>query len=254
MEVTKNVIDSEIIGRPVLEISGFDGSCDLVAFEAEYVRRDNPLYVICKLPAEQIADIHRLEDCGFRFVEFQMKLRGTLRKTYDTSGYNYSYLPVTCSEDLQTVLELASTIFEHDRVSRDPFFHRWKGRNISGERYRHYVLKSFESVDECVYKLVDNSTGRIVGFSTHRVLSPSSALLLIGGVQNDSRNSGVGAINDYFALNELKRKGVKWFYTHVSGSNYPIINLEVRGIGFRVVQSFVVMRKIYGENSASSAQ
>jgi hypothetical protein len=247
MEVTKNLIDSEIIGSPVLEISGFDASCDLAALEVEYVRRDNPLYVICKLPVEQIADIHRLEDCGFRFVEFQMKLRGTLQKTYDTVGYDYSYLPVTDSEDLQPVLELASTIFEHDRVSRDPFFRRWKGRNISGERYRRYVMKSFEAVDECVYKLIDNSTGKTVGFSTHRILSPTSALLLIGGVHNDARNLGVGAINDYFALNELKRKGVKWFHTHVSGSNYPIINLEVRGIGFRVVQSSVVMRKVYGE-------
>lgn len=247
MEVTKNIIDSDILGRPVLEISGFDGSCDLCSLETEYVRRDNPLYVICKLPAEQIADIHRLEDSGFRFVEFQMKLRGTLRKTYDTSGYNYSYLPVNGSEDLQAVLDLASTIFEHNRVSRDPFFHRWDGRNISGERYRRYVLKSFEATDECVYRLVDNSAGKIVGFSTHRILSPTSALLLIGGVQNDARNLGIGAINDYFALNELKRKGVKWFHTHVSGSNYPIINLEVRGIGFRVVQSFVVMRKVYEE-------
>jgi hypothetical protein len=247
MEVTKNVIDSDIIGCPVLEISGFDGSCDLAALEAEYVQRDNPLYVICKLPVEQIADIHHLEDCGFRFVEFQMRLRGALRKTYDTSGYNYSFLPVTGSEDLQAVLELASTIFEHDRVSRDPFFRQWEGRSISGERYRRYVQKSFEAVDECVYKLVDNSTGEIVGFSTHRILTPNSALLLMGGVQNDARNLGVGAINDYFALNELKRKGLKWFHTHVSGSNYPIINLEVRGIGFRVVQSSVVMRKVYGE-------
>lgn len=247
MEVTKNAIDSDILGSPVLEISGLDGSCDLAAIEAEYVQRENPLYVICKRPVEQIADIHRLEDRGFRFVEFQMRLRGASRKTYDTSGYNYSYLPVIGSDDLQSVLELASTIFEHDRVSRDPFFLRWKGRNISGERYRRYVLKSFEAVDEFVYKLVDNSTGEIVGFSTHRVLTPDSALLLIGGVRNDARDLGVGAINDYFALNELKRKGLKSFHTHVSGSNYPILNLEVRGIGWRVVQSFVVMRKLYGE-------
>ena len=177
MQVTKNVIDSDIMGRPVLEISGFDDSCDLAALEAEYTQRDNPVYVVCKLPVEQIGDIHHLEDCGFRFVEFQMKLRGTLRKTHDTSGYNYSYLPVTGPEDLEAVLELASTIFEHDRVSRDPFFRRWKGRNISGERYRRYVLKSFEAVDECVDKLVDNSTGEIVGFGTYRILSPDSASL-----------------------------------------------------------------------------
>jgi len=245
MEVSKNDVDSAVLGRPVLEIGEFDGSRDFAAFEEEYVNRENPIYVVCKIPAERLADVHALEDRGFRFVEFQMRLRGALRKTYDTSGYDYTYSEVTGARDLEAVLDVASSIFEHDRVSRDPFFQRWTGRNISGERYRRYVLKSFEADNECVYKLVDNATRDVVGFSTHRIPTPESALLLVGGVRNSERAGGVGAINDYFALNELKRKGVKWFHTHVSGANYPIVNLEVRGIGFRVVQSSVVLRKVY---------
>lgn len=245
MEARKNEIDSEVLGRPVLDIAEFDGNCDFAAFEEEYLKRESPIYVACKVPAEQIADVHALEDHGFRFVEFQMRLRGALHKTYDTSRYDYTYSPVTGSQDLEAVLELASSIFEHDRVSRDPFFQQWEGKNISGERYRRYVVKSFEADDEFVYKLVDNATREIVGFTTQRILTPESALLLIGGVRNQEKTSGVGVINDYFGLNELKRKGVKWFHTHVSGSNYPIINLEVKGIGFRVVESFVVLRKVY---------
>jgi hypothetical protein len=245
MEARKNEIDSEVLGRPVLDISEFDGNYDFAAFEEGYLKRENPIYVACKVPAEQIADVHSLEGHGFRFVEFQMRLRGTLHKTYDTSGYDYTYSPVTGSQELEAVLELAASIFEHDRISSDPFFQRWKEKNISGERYRRYVLKSFEADDEFVYKLVDNATHEVVGFSTHRILTPESALLLIGGVRNQDKTSGVGVINDHFGLNELKRKGVKWFHTHVSGSNYPIINLEVKGIGFRVVQSFVVLRKVY---------
>lgn len=174
-----------------------------------------------------------------------MRLRGTLGKTYDTSGYNYTYSPVGGPRELDAVLDLAASIFEHDRVSRDPFFQQWKGRNISGERYRRYVQKSAHAKDEFVYKLVDNDSGRIVGFSTHRILTPESALLLIGGVEDQQRALGAGAINDYFGLNELKRKGVKWFHTYVSAANYPIVNLEVKGIGFRVVQSFVVLRRVY---------
>jgi len=245
MEVKKNEIDSEVLGRPVLDIAEFDKGCNFSAFEEEYLRRERPIYVTCKVPAEQIVDVHALEDHGFRFVEFQMRLRGTLRKSYDTSGYEFTYSRVTDTRDLEAVLELASSIFEHDRISRDPFFDQWKGSNLSGERYRRYVLKSFEANDECVYKLAENATGEVVGFSTHRILTPESALLLMGGVRNQEKTSGVGVINDYFALNELKRKGVKWFHTHVSASNYPIINLEVKGIGFRVVQGFVVLRKAY---------
>jgi hypothetical protein len=245
MEVTKNEIDSEVLGRPVLDIVEFERACNFASFEEEYLRRENPVYVSCKVPAEQIVDVHTLEDHGFRFVEFQMRLRGTLRKSYDTSAYEYTYSPVTEAQDLEVVLELASSIFEHDRISRDPHFNSRKDNNLSGVRYRRYVLKSFEADDECVYKLVENATREVVGFSTHRILTSESALLLLGGVRNQEKTSGVGVINDYFALNELKRKGVKWFHTHVSGSNYPIINLEVKGIGFRVVQSFVVLRKVY---------
>jgi hypothetical protein len=174
-----------------------------------------------------------------------MRLRGTLSKTFDTSPYDYRYLPVDGDRDLAAVLDLASSIFEHDRISRDPLFRQWKGRNISGERYRQYLLESMRKDDEFVYKLVSNVDGAIVGFSSHRIVSPESALLLIGGVKKESKSSGLGAINDYFGLNELKRKGVKSFHTHVSAANYPILNLEIRGLGFRVVQGFVVLRKVY---------
>jgi hypothetical protein len=245
MEFTKNAIDSEILGHPVLEITDFDSTLDFERFEAYYLEREAPLYVICKVPAENMEDIHALEAHGFRFVEFQMRLRGSLQKLYDTTGYPYTYLPVTSPEDRESVLALAASIFENDRVSRDPFFQQWPDRNISGERYRRYVMRSFEAPDEFVYKLTDTATGEVVGFSTHRILTPDTALLLVGGVIKAARSAGVGVINDYFGLNELKRKGVKSFRTHVSGSNYPILNLEIRGLGFRIIQSFVVLRKIY---------
>lgn len=245
MKVTKNTIDSEILGGAVLELADFDPNPSFTDFEQEYIERDHPIYVTCKVPSENIGNVHKLEDQRFRFVEFQMRLRGALHKTYDTSAYNYSYSRVTTPQDLEAVLNLAGSIFEHDRVSRDPFFQKWTGRNVSGERYQRYVLKSAASADECVYKLVSNETGKIVAFSTHKMLTPETALLLIGGVENEQKTSGLGVINDHFGLNELKRKGVKWFHTHVSGSNYPILNLEVKGLGFRVVQSFVVLRKVY---------
>jgi hypothetical protein len=245
MEARKIEIDSAVLGRAVLELTAYDPCIDFAAFERDYIERENPVYAMCKIPAESIDHVHELEDRGFRFLEFQIRLRGSLLKTYDVSGYDYSYLPVEGGRDLEEVLEIAGSIFEHDRVSRDPFFARWQGVNVAGERYRRYVMRSFKAPDEAVYKLVDNSTGEIAGFNTHRMTSPDRALLLIGGVRNQYKNSGLGAINDYFSLNELKRKGAKWFYTHVSGANYPILNLEVKGLGFRVIQSFVVLRKCY---------
>lgn len=245
MEANKNEIDSDVLQSRVLEIADFDAGRDFPQFENDYIQRYNPLYVTCKIPAEQIQDVHRLEENGFRFLEFQMRLRGALNKDYQVPGADYSYLPLNIDQDLPAVLDIASSIFEHDRYSRDPFFERFAQRNIAGERYRRYVQKSAEADNEFVYKLVNNRSGEIVAFGTHRILAPDQALLLIGGVKNEYKASGLGVINDRLGLNELRRKGVKWFYTHVSAANYPIINLEVRGLGFRVIRGFVVLRKVY---------
>lgn len=247
MEVQQNEIDSEVLGRNVLDLDAFDPAEDFLALEREYCNRHQPLYVSCKIAAEDIGKVHLLESYGFRFVEFQIRVYCALNKTYDVSGYNYRYEAVEGGADLSAVLEIASSIFEHDRFSRDPFFREWNGRDVSGERYRRYVMKSFQSADESVYKLVQQTTGEIVGFGTHRVTGAESALLLLAGVKPEFSGAGVGAINDYMGWNELKRKGVKWVYGHASGANYPIINLNVRGMGFRVVQCFVVLRKIYSQ-------
>jgi hypothetical protein len=245
MEVHPNEIDSEVLGRSVLDLGEFDPACDFSEFEREYCNRHRPVYVSCKIAAEDIEHVHLLEDRGFRFVEFQVRVYCALSKSYDVSRYGYRYELVEGGADLSAVLEIASSIFEHDRFSRDPFFRAWEGRNISGERYRRYVMKSFEAADECVYKLVKEVTSEIVGFGTHRITGPESALLLLGGIKHEYNGAGLGAINDYFGWNELKRKGVKWLYGHASGANYPILNLNVKGMGFRIVQCFVVLRKTY---------
>lgn len=120
MEAKKNEIDSDVLQSPVLEIVDFDAGSDFRRFEDDYLRHYNPLYVTCKVPAEQIQDVHLLEENGFRFLEFQLRLRGSPNKEYEASG-DYSYLPIGSERDLGAVLDIASTIFEHDRYSRDPF-------------------------------------------------------------------------------------------------------------------------------------
>ena len=245
MKVVVDAIDSEVFGGCVLQIADFDPAADFGEFEADYVGRLDPIYVACKIPVEDLESIHALQSAGFQFVECQMRFRATVSRTFDVSAHDYSYELVKSEEDLERVLEIAGTTFEHDRITLDPFFQRSNRSNLSGERYRRYVIKSFHSDDECLYKLVSNSTGEIVGFGSHRITGPDKALLLISGVKAEYKSLGLGALLDQFAWNELKRKGIKSFYGHTSNSNYPIINLVMRGMGFRLIQSFVVLRKIY---------
>jgi ribosomal protein S18 acetylase RimI-like enzyme len=246
MNVAINQMDSEVFDGCVLDLADFDPTADFAAFEAGYLARHSPIYISCKVPVEDLESVHQLEAAGFRFVEFQMRFRASLGRSFDVSAHDYRYELVTSPEILERVLEIAGATFEHDRITRDPYIKQLNRPDLSGERYRRFVSQSFQRPDECVYALISNPTDQVVGFGTHRITGPDSALLLISGVAPELKSSGLGALLDQFAWNELKRKGIKYFFGHASGANYPIINLVMRGMGFRFVQGFVVLRKVYG--------
>jgi hypothetical protein len=243
MITTKNEIESLVLGRAVLEIHSFRAGNDLREEEKRFRQEHDPLYAVCKVPVEDLGAVHELEDNGFRFIETQLKLSLKM-KSYDTSKYPYSYLPVE-RNDLETVLGIAETIFSDDRFSVDPFIKERFAGKAAGERYRRYVIKSFEAQDECVYKMVSAATNEIVGFGTHRHTTQDEAVIFIGGIVSAYQKAGLGPISDFLAINNLRREGAKKAYTHVSARNYAIMNLEIAGLGYKVVDSHVVLRKVY---------
>jgi hypothetical protein len=234
-------IDSKVFGHNVLAIHDFDPLTDFASFERSYVAKYAPSYVSAKIPLENIESIHVLEDKGFRMAECQIRLSIKLRKQYDTSPFLYKFERVTQVEDLKEVLEIAGATFLNDRFSSDSSLLP----GSSGRRYQAYVLKSFDSPDEAVYRLLDCATGSTVAFKTHRYVSATEVLFLLGGVHPDLKSLGLGLLNEHFEFNELIRKGIKRGVTHISASNYPIFNLEIGQVGFRVMATFAVMRKIY---------
>lgn len=241
MKAIRIPIDSDVLGRSVLSIEDYSSADDFAAFEAGYIAEHDPLYVFCKVPLERIADVHSLESKGFRLIECQIRTRIELRNEFDMSAVPYKFARVTTEEELEGVLEIAATTFERDRFSVDPEI----DPHASGERYRRYARRSFEVPDEDVYRLYDPESGRTVAFKTHRYLPNDEVLLLLGGVHPDYKNLGVGVINSYAELNELRRRGIKRGITHISAVNFPVFNVEVGKLGFRVITTFAVMRKIY---------
>lgn len=238
---TRIDVDSEVLGAAVLAIEDFSASVDFPAFEAEYVRTHAPRYVSCKIPLERLADIHALERHGFELAECQVRTRLTLTRPYDTSRFRQEFLRVTRPEDLAGLEEIAATTFRHERFALDPDL----PPGIAGARYVRYLRASFASPDHRVYRLRDPVTDRTLAFKTHRVLPDGEALLLLGGVHPDFVLSGLGVANTYGELNALLAEGVRTVTTHVSASNYAIVNLEIGKLGFRVVTTFAVMRKLY---------
>ena len=118
-------------------------------------------------------------------------------------------------------------------------------KGFSGNRYKFLINQSFEQNDEFVYKFFNSQSGEILGFKTHKILSENEALMYLGGIVEKYKRSPLPAINGYLELNELFAKGIKKITTHISGSNYGVLNLEVKEFGYKVTQAFMVLRKVY---------
>jgi hypothetical protein len=240
MKIERISIDSRVLGGNVLAIQDFDPAADFAAFERGYIADYAPVYVSAKIPLERISQVHALESAGFQLAECQIRSTIKLRKSYDVSTFPYDFERVVREEDLGGVLDIAATTFVHDRFTAD----RAIDPAASGARYRGYVRQSFVSPDEAVYRLIDRE-GRTLAFKTHRYVSGTEVLFLLGGVHADYKNLGLGLINEYFEFNELIRKGIRKGITHISAANYPVFNLEIAQLGFRVLTTFAVMRKTY---------
>ncbi|MFZ4395737.1 MAG: hypothetical protein ACOYOU_08945 [Kiritimatiellia bacterium] len=246
MQAERIDIDSQVVGRPILGIYDFESSTDFAAFERDYVARHQPFYVTCKIPLERIAEVHALEDHGFRLIECQIRSRVRLNRPFDVSGFaGYRYEEVKDQEALDVVLELAGTAFSHDRFTVDGGL----GPELAGARYRAYVRQSFQQPNEAVFRLVDCASGQTVAFRTHRYLGGDKVLLLLGGVRSELRDLGLGPICAYYCFNDLLVRGIRYATTHISAANYPVFNLEIGRLGFRVLTTFAVMRKIYPSSS-----
>jgi ribosomal protein S18 acetylase RimI-like enzyme len=241
MKVERIEVDSAVLGRSVLAISDLAPADDLAAEEVRYLEQFHPAYVYCRVALENLATVHRLERHGFEFIECQ--IRSTIRFTqdYDVSRYPYEYQRVETREALDEVLDIASNTVVHDRFTMDPAM----PPGISGTRYRRYVEKSFSAPDEAVWRLYDPASKQTLNFRTHRATAPGEALLLLGGVHPEFKNLGLGVIASYFCFNQMRRDGFRRAVTHISAINYPVFNLEIGSLGFRVNATFAVLRKVY---------
>lgn len=241
MKVERIEVDSAVFGRSVLALKDVTPADDLAAEEARYTQQFRPAYVSCRVPLEELATVHRLEQHGFQFIECQIRSTIRFARDYDVSRYPYEYQRVATREALDEVLDIAGRTVVHDRFTIDPAV----SQDISGARYRRYVEKSFAAPDEAVWRLYDPASKQTLNFRTHRVTGPGEVQLLLGGVHPEFKSLGLGVIASYFCFNQMRREGFRRAVTHISAINYPVFNLEIGNLGFRVNATFAVLRKVY---------
>lgn len=233
-------IDSEVMELSAWTLSEVQSESDFHDVIQSVGNSLHTNYITCKLPIENIHLIHAAEAAGFHFVETQFKTSLRLNKTFNTSKYPYDYLALDSSDDLSEVFEIAENTIEHDRFSRDPRV----GSTASGLRYRKYLEDSFQRDDDEIWVVKSRSTGQILTFRSHRRVSSEEVSLLIGGVHPNFKDVGLGIVSSHFCFNQLRQAGYRRAVTHISAANTPIVNLEVGHLGFRVIQTYVVLRAI----------
>lgn len=233
-------IDSEELGLKAWSLSGVNSPDDFPEAATSLEGSPGTNYVSCKIPIDRIDLISAAERHGYSFIETQLQTSLRLPKPFDTSRYPYDYVKIETDEQLHEALYMSAKSIEHDRFSRDPLV----GRQISGQRYSRYLRQSFTRKDEEIWSVRSKSSGKLLTFRSHRIENERDVTLLIGGVHPDLKDSGLGVISSHFCFSQLRNAGFKNAHTHISAANLPIVNLEIGHFGFRLVNTFVVMRAI----------
>jgi hypothetical protein len=232
-------VDSEVFGRPTFSLSDVEAVADIDEALAEIDSGHGSSYTVCKLPSDRIDLIHAAEERAFFFLETQLRTLLRLKQAPTGNHERYEYVEVRDADDLAGVLEIAGRTIEHDRISRDPLL----GPTLSGERYRRFLVESFERDDEEIWAVKSRDSGRILTFRSHKIMSPTEVLLLNGGVHPDHKDVGLGVISSHFCFAQLRGRGIARAVSHISAANMPIINLEIGYCNFRVTDSFAVLRR-----------
>ena len=233
-------VDSEVLELSAWNLLEIASESDFLEAIQSVGKSKTTNYITCKLPIESMHLIHAAEAAGFHFVETQFKTVIRLNKSFDTAKYPYDYVRIESLDDLSNVLKIAESTIEHDRFSRDPRI----GSIVSGLRYQKYLEDSFHRDDDEIWAVKSKSTGQILTFRSHRQVSQDEVNLLIGGVHPDFKDLGLGIISSHFCFNQLRLSEFRRAITHISAANTPIMNLELGHLGFRISQTYVVMRAI----------
>ena len=244
MQVKKEELDSIAFGANVLKIEDIDENIDFQNFEKEYVNQYSPIYVYTKIPIEELHKINYLEQHGFEFVECQFELFRRFSKPYDVEAYD-SDMEVSIvdnEKDLEEVKLISDKVFSKiDRINLDKNI----PADVGKKRYRLYLDNSYKQPNQIIYKSVDKSTNKIMGFGSILFKDDKSAVQLIGGTLPEYQGTNISNIGSCIIYNNFIKQGRKNVTTYISCGNINIVNYMLKGFAFKVKKTYVVLRKLY---------
>ncbi|HEX9659567.1 MAG TPA: hypothetical protein VGA18_04665 [Rhodothermales bacterium] len=237
MRVVEATWEKRNLGLAVAEVT-LDGDFASLTDEIDAVRARHD-YVLVRVPARRVSELHQLEDLGFRFIEAQFELVADLVRpkacdeAIEAMTAHTRFATVSEAADVESVLEkIDEDTFDHDRVALDPLL----GPKLSLQRVRNWIRDDFPKDGNVLAKLFDGP--REVGFFMLKRGEPGHYFSTLAGVFSPYRNSGIGLAAIRMPLIWAQQHGAKRVTTRNSSNNiesfraHLAAGYEIRGISY----------------------
>ncbi|MCF8380686.1 MAG: hypothetical protein K9H49_14005 [Bacteroidales bacterium] len=245
MNIKKLEIESTILGKNIYKLEEITAKNSFKKEESSIIKKYSPFYIQCTIDAGELDSIHKMEDAGFRFVEFRYK------KTLDINTFHsiseFAFYPniiklIADKEDYEKAELLLKNSIADDRFSRDPII----PAELSQNRLQAYLKKSYDNYpDEFIYGLFNKNTGELLAIKTGEIKSKIEATFSQTALKEDLDIEKLTYMIDALIISKLKEAGTTIFSTVTSGFNMMEMDLHISGLKYKIVSTSVILRKIY---------
>ena len=222
--------DTEILGAPIAQIANIRilepaiAAKDYARF-VDWCQQRRIALCSCRLPADCLTESMFLEDRGFRFVELNYLpvLTGVQQLASGDEGIRVA---VAAQSDQTVLHDMATRVFRHGRLHRDPRI----DPRLGDRRYGAWIDNAFVSSHQRV--LTCSLDGEIVGFFVVEEREPGHSFWSLNGLAPGREGQGLGKRVWRSMLHRHRAEGAHTVSTSISSHNVPAMNLYV-ALGFR---------------------
>ena len=204
------------------------------------VRNPNAQYIVLKIPNNRTDILLAVQEFGYRYIEGMVHLVNHLKNTevseIERRVYDAIDIVKMDNDDLDELkAQVRGGMFDSDRVYLDSRF----SKEQAAQRYINWIDDERRRGTE-YYKYVYR--GKSIGFFALREIENGHYTSFLGGVYNDYRRSGLGAVVK--GPEFVKALGAKSIDSYVSTNNIAQIrNLNAHGYEIREI-TYTLIRHI----------
>lgn len=203
-----------------------------------------PAYVYCEVPATDLNSIHILEEAGYRFSEFRVASMLKTEQAEDVTRGLYPYVSDIIAEkqQLKRAIDILLDTDDDDRFSKDPLV----DITFSKDRVVKHLKKSYRSwPKEFLLGVFNAHTEELIAFRSGAIINKTEAMLFQYGISSNSNFHHTADMLEAFTIQYLKEQGIQYIHAISTGFNIPELNRLSQNIGFKMVSSQVVLRKVF---------